>query len=408
MINGIEGVPGSGKSYESVVFHILPALKSGRKVITNVPLQIDSFAAVDPSYRDLLELRRRPAPIRGTWDANRVDEHGKGEAFMPFEDGHTEPQDITVPLFGTVWDYWSDWKHPKTGIGPLYVIDECHVGMPKIGPDGRTPKAVIEWYKLHRHFNADVLLMTQSFRDMDQSIAKLLHMLIRVRKADIMGKKDEYIRKVHGGYRGALVEDSIRPYQAQFFPLYKSHTQGNSVAESAASDVTPFIVKFRAMARAVYAATAIGAVWAWWPTDEPAKPAKQVQVKPERPSHAPTPPTKSAALVPVASGPVAPPAPVPAPVAPDPEPDPYPEPYGKHDLHVTGWLQFGERSVHTFSVIMGTAHLATVSTRDLQRAGYTVEPLSECAVVLKFAKKVRTVVCDNPARPSFDGNKSVL
>lgn len=38
MIYAIVGRPRSGKSYESVVYHIIPAIQSGRKVITNIPL----------------------------------------------------------------------------------------------------------------------------------------------------------------------------------------------------------------------------------------------------------------------------------------------------------------------------------------------------------------------------------
>lgn len=403
MINGLEGIPGSGKSYESVVFHILPALRAGRKVITNVPVKLESFASIDPAYAELIEIRRKPAPVRGTWDANRVDENGNGDAFELFEDGHEEPQSVTLPLFGTVWDYWSTWKHPKTGVGPLFVIDECHVGMPKAGPDGRTPRPVVEWYKLHRHFNVDVLLMTQSFRDMDQQIAKLLHMLIRVRKADILGRKDAYIRKVHAGYRGAVISQEERDYQPQFFPLYKSHTQGNSVAESTASDVAPFIVKWRRFSWCLYAVIAVVTVWAWWPSDKPAKPAKPARAPaPERIVDAA--PSISQAVhtpAPAASRPAAP-----ATAADEADPavtgGPYPEPYAKHALHVTGWITLGGRQAHTFAVLKDGAVLATVTTRDLERAGYEVKALSECAVVITFGTKQRTLVCDAP-RPSFDG-----
>jgi len=45
MIYGIVGRPGGGKSYEAVAFQVIPALKSGRKVITNLPLQIEHFVA---------------------------------------------------------------------------------------------------------------------------------------------------------------------------------------------------------------------------------------------------------------------------------------------------------------------------------------------------------------------------
>ncbi|POB76042.1 zonular occludens toxin domain-containing protein, partial [Vibrio vulnificus] len=38
--------PGSGKSYESVVYHVIPALKDGRKVVTNLPLNLEHFKQV--------------------------------------------------------------------------------------------------------------------------------------------------------------------------------------------------------------------------------------------------------------------------------------------------------------------------------------------------------------------------
>lgn len=87
--------------------------------------------------------------------------------------------------------------------------------------------------------------MTQSFRDMNQLMARLTAMLIKVRKADILRKKDEYIRKVYSGYRGAVISSGLRPYLPQYFPLYKSHTQGNSIAESGALGVAPFLVNFK-------------------------------------------------------------------------------------------------------------------------------------------------------------------
>lgn len=236
MINGLEGIPGSGKSYEAVVFHVLATLKTGRKVITNLPLNIEVFAAIDPAFAALIEVRTRPRPVLGTWDANRVDDKGNGNAFELYPVPSTVIPDCTT--FAHVWDFYDPWRH-EDGRGALFVIDECHNAFPKIGTD----KQVVQWFKLHRHFNVDLLLMTQNFRDMDQPISGLIAMLIKVRKADILGKKDSYIRKVHAGYRGAVISTEERKYQPQFFSLYKSHTQGNSVAESAAGDVQPLLVK---------------------------------------------------------------------------------------------------------------------------------------------------------------------
>jgi zona occludens toxin len=90
MINGLEGIPGSGKSYEAVVMHVLPALKAGRKVITNLPLLVDKFSALDPSYGDLIELRTKPQKVLGVWDAEAVDDVGNGDAFRLFSDGENQ------------------------------------------------------------------------------------------------------------------------------------------------------------------------------------------------------------------------------------------------------------------------------------------------------------------------------
>lgn len=54
---GIEGIPGSGKSYEAVAFHILPALKNGRKVITNLPLEIEQIRIINPDWVNHIEVR---------------------------------------------------------------------------------------------------------------------------------------------------------------------------------------------------------------------------------------------------------------------------------------------------------------------------------------------------------------
>ena len=194
MINGLEGIPGSGKSYEATVYHVLAALQTGRLVVTNLPLNVEVFATIDPGYRALIQIRRRPAPVLGVWDANAMDDNGNGQAFKLFSESTSLSEVVHVadhqsvkaaaPVFGSVWDYYTTWKHPESGQGPLYVIDECHVSFPKLGTDPQ----VVEWFKLHRHFNADVLLMTQNFRDIHQPIAGLVAMLIKVRSADILGK----------------------------------------------------------------------------------------------------------------------------------------------------------------------------------------------------------------------------
>jgi zona occludens toxin len=388
MINGLEGIPGSGKSYEACVHHVLPALQAGRLVITNLPLLVDMWAAINPDFLKLLELRRRVQPIRGTWDAERVDEKtGEGNAFELFADGHTEKPAAKVSLFGHVWDYYSEWKHPVTGQGPLFIIDECHVGMPTIGTDPE----VIEWYKLHRHFNADVLLGTQSFRDMNQPIARLMAMLVKVRKADILGRADHYIRKVHGGYRGAVISTEERKYRPEFFNLYKSHTQGNSVAEALAQDVSPFIVKFKRYTRNVWVLFGIGALalgyyyYSKWSTAKPittvsrtvGPPAGYVAPMPRWMASSPATSSQSDTSQPMAV-------------------DEIPEPYQNKGLHLNGFLTVAGQTMYMLSVSQNGVVVSHVTSKELVRAGYRYIPLSDCAGVVQWMRNNRAVTCDTP------------
>lgn len=398
MINGLQGIPGSGKSYEASVFQVLEALKQGRKVITNLPLILAAYTAIDPTYASLIEMRYAPGPVRGVWNPEAVDpETGQGSAFTLFDDRRQEPAPEGARVFGTVWCYWSDWKHPKTGHGPLFVVDECHVAMPKNGTD----RAVIEWYKLHRHFNCDVLLATQNFRQMSLDIAELMAMVIKVRKADVLGRSDQYIRKVHAGYRGAVIQESIRNYERHFFALYRSHTQGNAVLEAGASDVAPLSVKIKRWTRGVWAVAALAcvmAVWVW--TKEPppkvnGNPYNNPIVRPdgktdfkaldaiikreaERRQREPwdfVPPAQEEP-VPLSGG--------------------LPEPYGGKGLHLTGHMVMGQRQLYTFAVSMGNARIADVTSEDLHRAGYRWEALTDCAGYLHWQGNTRAVTCDAP------------
>lgn len=390
MINGLEGIPGSGKSYEAVVFHVLEALKKGRRVITNLPLNIQTFAALDPAYVDLIERRTRPMPVRGTWNPDRVDEDGNGLAYVMFAEGE-EPQDApkrSETIFAGVWDYYTDWKHPTTGQGPLIVIDECHNPLSREDTDPQ----VVEWYKLHRHFNVDVLLMTQSFRDMNQPIARLVAMLVKVRKADILGKKDCYIRKVHAGYRGAVISQDERKYLPQMFPLYKSHTQGNSVGEAGASDVAPFLVKFNRFKWAFIAVTLLYAVYAFWP----APPKPKVVAGMQRIPLGATYPASAASAPRMATS-----APLPQNTA-DTAPavvvaaQDYPEPYESKGLHMTGRMSMAGKTIYTFLVSQNGQPIGGVVDAELKQAGYHWKPLTDCAGVLTFNGKQRAVTCDAP------------
>lgn len=405
MINGIEGIPGSGKSYEAVAFHVLPALEAGRMVITNLPLVVEMFVAVNPDYAKLIELRRRAAPVRGTWDFARVDENGDGEAFQLFEDGHAEPVAGTLAPFSTVWCYYSTWKHPKTGQGPLFVIDEAHVPIPRIVAS----EHVRQWYSLHRHFNVDVLLMSQRFRKIHPDISELTAILVRCRKADILGRKGSYIRKVHSGYPGAVISTEERPYKPEYFPLYKSHTQGNSVAEASAADVKPFTVKWKRIQIGWWGATAIVCAYMFWPfgagADKASSGTSPMNVKPAIEAAPAVAHGDSSGSRQVArkehEGAAA------QPVAVKSEPVD-PDPFAGKKIHLTGWMQLGQRAVYTFSVSDGGRRIFDLQMSDVLATGYTFKAFGHCSGVLTFRDRSMPVTCDAPALAVGSQEKPVV
>jgi zona occludens toxin len=228
MINMLIGAPGGGKSYEAVVFHILPALAKGRKVITNLPLALDAFP---PEQRDLIDLRTATIAKPIEYDLAKAEASYKRFGRVAAFKKHN-PR-----AFSNIEDYGDSWRHPDDGYGALYVIDECHLTLPR----GRTPVAVAEWFSLHRHEFADLLLISQSHGKVDKDICDMVQTVYKVRKAVAFGSSGSYIRKVFDGLQGDNVNTSVRKYQSKYFKFYKSHTKSdNAGKEEGASDIVPF------------------------------------------------------------------------------------------------------------------------------------------------------------------------
>lgn len=397
MFNGLQGIPGSGKSYEACVFHVLPAIRSGRKVITNLPVNIEQLKVLCPDNWHLLEVRTQASPVRGKWDASNV---ALNPAFQLFEDGRVEKPHSMVP-FSTVWCFWTDWKR-EDGIGPLYIIDECQIPFPK---KGGAPRAIQEWSQLHRHYNADVLLLSQSFRQVDDVLCGLLANLIICRKADILGKSDAYIRKVKAGYRGDVIQSETRKYEKQFFSLYKSHTQSSSSAEASVQDVSPKLKKLKLFTRVFWVVAIAFAAWAWWPKDKPKpkpaqKPAVQHQVAPQNQVQQPA-QTQALSIEPATPA-----------TSQKQEPEPTEETFGVLDgksVHLLGSMGMGGKTKVVFEVSDNGRRLFQIDLQALESSGYQVKMLDTClARVRSPAGKFRSVICDAPITPQYDNKQPLV
>lgn len=384
MINLLLGPSGGGKSYEANVFHVLVAVQQGRKVITNLPINLDYYAAIEPRSRELIEIRTA----------------SKGTRRVEAKPGEYEI--VPAPVFGAIEDYGSDWRHPdpKKGYGPLYVIDECHKALPS---GAGTPRIVREWYAEHRHEQCDVLLITQSYGKIHKDIRDNAQLVYRVKKANFLGRSNSYIRKVQEGVRGEVVAITEREYEPKYFKLYKSHTKSLGAAvEALAEDVSPLFLKVR---RLGFFVMFLGVVFLAATVANKFRDRKPPQKTTATAEHG----ARSAASTPRAARELAPPPtqPVPTPSAPaepsQPEKagvvavsEPVRHPFEGLGVHVLGHIDSAGARLFLFGLSQNGQMVHRLYSRDFSDAGYTVEVISECVAKLSYGEWTKWVRCDYP------------
>lgn len=362
-VNIILGAPGGGKSYEAVAFHVLPALAKGRKVITNLPLVLDEFAAIDSSFVDLIELRQKTLA-----EPKEVDWEKAQSMFQKF--GIAARQDYFNPsAFSHAEDYGDAWRHPDDGSGPLYVIDECHIAL----PSRNTPRGVEEWFSLHRHESADVLLISQSHSKINRSVIDLVQICYRVRKNTALGSDKTYRRFVFDGVRGAEVNFAVRKYESRFFKLYKSHTRGGG-AELQSQDITPL------WKRPVIVAAGIAIVIAAIFVARSGNPLSPKVAIPSSTSVAQGPDAK----VVKAAG----------------KPATDDHSLGQYQVHQVGDIKYSDGRVKTFfRLSKNGAVIFEVDSHQLAELGYTVTRLAKCfSHIQNDAGWSQYVSCDSPSQ----------
>ena len=375
MINLLLGAPGGGKSYEAVAYHVIPALAQGRKVITNLPLQVDEIAAFEPAAQTLVELVTATKAKRPEGEA--------GNDWRPVAFAHLE-------------DYGDPWRHPDTGAGPLYVIDEAHIPLPVKG----TPRAVEEWYSLHRHESADVLLITQSYGKLNRAVRDLVQVVYRVRKNVAFGSANSYVRKVQDGLRGDVVNTSVRTYQKRFFKFYRSHTRGGG-SELQARDIVPLWQRwpFIALALMVPAFIWVGSTWTFNPmgmvhTPEPKLPAPHVEAH-------------RAGVEAARRANQAVPQPSPGAAAGQAEPDAGPgprrqprlvPPHGETEMMIEGYIhaEDGTRTLYLLAAAQNGQVIYRLTSSDLEALGWQIAPQGPCALRMAHGEYARALECGKP------------
>lgn len=371
MINLLIGRPGGGKSYEAVVYHIIPAIQAGRKVITNLPLNLDKFRMVfGDGVTELIKIIE-----------TNFDDHGN----------------INRP-FSTPADYKDDWRN-DSGQGPLVVVDEAHLVL----PIGRASVEVLEFLSLHRHHGIDVLLITQSDRKIHKDVRDMVQVQYRCSKNTALGSEKTYTRKVQDGCRGEVLNVEQRRYKPSYFGFYKSHTASNqAVSEAAASDLKPIWMHWSFIGGALCLLVVV-VLFVFGGVKNPL--TAGVTSEPV-PKSEPVP-------IPATVQPGSSPAPVPG--SPAPTRPKAKHPLAEFDLYVTGSArQIAVRPDSSFDLDLSfdVIYLEAykddlmqfaVNSKELRKLGYSIHAIGNCVYSLEYHEFDSIVVCNESRGIVQDG-----
>lgn len=190
-----EGLPGAGKSYEACVFHILPALKAGRQVVTNIRgINWEKFAELldEPvEYVRMLLIYVEPAEQDGAaGDVERV---------------KNEFADKTPDNAMIVWDEIQDYF-----------------------PSGnyKLPLNQQKFWTEHRHRGLEIVIMGQDRDDVHKIIRSRIEDIIYFLKLQAIGRPNQYKwEQWQKQAKGKFVKigSGVRSYETKYFGLYSSH-----------------------------------------------------------------------------------------------------------------------------------------------------------------------------------------
>lgn len=189
------GLPGSGKSYGVVENVVVPALKDGRTIVTNIPLK------------------------KGTLQ----DEYPKGKiiSFEPDVDS----------------TFWNLDNQPK---GAVFIIDEAWRYWASGLKASNMPEHEKQFFTEHRHVvgedgkTNELVLVTQDLQQIAAFVRNLIEETYRARKLSGVGRSNNYRVDVYAGAvtgqkpPGQPIRQLFGKYKPEIFRFYKSHTHNKT------------------------------------------------------------------------------------------------------------------------------------------------------------------------------------
>lgn len=189
-----EGLPGAGKSYEACVAHILPAIQSGRQVITNIRgMNHAKFAELlgeSEDYVRLLLIQIEPA----------------------------EADDETSNIQRCINEMCD-----KTPDNALVVWDEIQDYFPS--GNAKLPHNQQKFWTEHRHRGLDIIIMGQDRGDVHKIIRNRIRTVIYFLKLEAVGQPDKYKWEIYQKQKFGKFEKTgsgVKSYDSKYFGLYAS------------------------------------------------------------------------------------------------------------------------------------------------------------------------------------------
>lgn len=192
-----EGLPRSGKSYEAVVKHVLPALEKGRHV----------YARMD-GFDDPLCIAKIAHVLGKPYEQIEKYLHHLDESQVEYV--YDCVQDNALVLLDELQNFW------PVGKGSL---------------QGPISKFVTE----HGHRGIDIIAMGQDLRDCHALWKRRVDRKVVFMKLDVLGAESKYkwvMFKAKSGEKFEQVSTGVQSYDPKYFGTYKSHVAQDTNKEN--------------------------------------------------------------------------------------------------------------------------------------------------------------------------------
>lgn len=252
-----EGLPGAGKSYEAVVFHIIPAIKERRTIVSNIRgLNVEKIAELSSQPVELVRL-----------------------LIISVEPAE---QDSETKEIQRCIDEMCD----KTPDNALIVWDEIQDYFPS--GNYKLPINQQKFWTEHRHRGLDIIVMGQDRSDCHKIIRNRIRTVIYFLKLEAVGRPNKYKWEIYQKQQfGRFVKtgSGTRDYDSKYFGTYASVRRETVKKGVYATERTNMLTNSRGLVFGVPLAfaAAIYAVYHLWGFFHPAGKAPESAVTIQKP-----------------------------------------------------------------------------------------------------------------------------